>query len=490
MYGQTNHEKLSGERKPVESWKGDVVVLGAGPAGAWAAARIASTGAKVALIDRRSCGNAGAQWVNGVASWTFERAGITPPLAPELRGNGERFTILSPGGEHRVDVESSGILEVDMRLLGSRLARCAQEAGAEIWWDTRAVSLACAQNGRPHTLQVQRKHAGKTSERNLRASLWIDASGMGAFLRRRIPKLASACPPPRPIDMCAAAQEVRTITDRDGARRFLAKHRAVPGQTLAWTGRWGGYSVLNVLVGHNVETVSILTGATALTRYPSGRKILHDFVATQPWIGDVLFGGARALPLRRPYTRLAAPGIALLGDAACQVYAIHGSGIGMGLIAARVLADVVGQTLQQGRDPGALVDLWNYPAQFHRTWGGLLGVADVFRRFSQSLQPEEVTQLMAHGLLTARSFADGLAQRPAKIHLRDLPQMLWGALQAPKLALRLAPIVARLPWIQALTQTYPAADSSHTQVDLYRYERRMRRLIETVPQTYTELLQR
>ncbi len=461
-------------------WEGDVVVVGAGPAGAWAAACLARGGARVALVDRRPRGDAGAQWVNGLASWLLDEAGCVHPRPPELLGAGHRFTILSPLGNHRVDVDDHPLYEVDMRLLGLRLADEAEAAGAEMLWETVAEEVEIGSAGRPVALTATRTSGGIEERLRLRASVFVDASGLPAVLRRQVPRLAHACPPPAPSDLCVAAQEVREISDRGGARAFLGRHDAEPEQTLAWTGVEGGYSVLNVRVDADFNRMSILTGSTALPRYRSGRRILDDFARQHDWVGPRIFGGSRALPLRRPYSRLVAPGIALLGDAACQVYPTHGSGIGIGLAAARMLADAILGALRRREDPGARPAMWGYSSAFHRKWGALMCSADAFRRFSQTLRPADVDRMMGHGILSPQMVADGLAQRPASVHLDGLWTQLRGMSKAGDLAARLIPVLARLPLIERVAATYPKRDSGHIQVDIYRYERRMRWLVDSV----------
>lgn len=451
------------------------MVLGAGPAGACAAALMAEGGLKVALVDRQPRGQAGAQWVNGVASWFFEAAGIEPPQPPELLGSGQAFTLISPQGDKRVTVHDNPIWEVDMRLLGQRMAQKAQDAGALLLWQTRAQHLGLSSEGRPTELQV------RTPEGPLRleARLYVDASGLGAWLRRQIPEMTWACPRPDPSDLCAAAQQVHEVADPDGARSFLGQHRGQPGETLAWTGVEGGYSVLNVRVDASLRHVSILTGAIAQPQRRSGQRMLDDFLAGHPWIGQKLFGGSRAIPLRRPYTRLVAPGVALLGDAACQVYTAHGSGIGIGLIAASLLAHTAVQAQQRRQDIGALRSLWPYAARFHQRWMPLLGGADVMRRFSQGLDSPALEKMLG-GLISPSMARDTLAQDPARLHPEDSLGLLKAALRDPGSALKMIPVLARLPLLEVVAQTYPVQDSSHAQVDLYRYERRLRWLVDSV----------
>jgi len=52
----------------------DVVIVGAGTAGASAAYQFARRGRRVALVDAKAFDASGARWVNGVAPWMFAPA--------------------------------------------------------------------------------------------------------------------------------------------------------------------------------------------------------------------------------------------------------------------------------------------------------------------------------------------------------------------------------------------------------------------------------
>ncbi len=459
---------------PEVGWSGDVVVVGAGPAGAHAAACMARAGVRVALVERRERGEAGAQWVNGVAAWMFDEAGAGRPQAPELLGAGHRFTILSPSGGSRVEVEANPVLEVDMRLLGLRLVDEAEAAGAAVMWEASLQGVELNAQGRPEAALV-RQGGGRV---RMSARLFVDATGLASVLRRQVPLLGASCPDPGPEDLCVAAQEVRQVKDPAAARAWLESKGGAPGQVMAWAGGEGGFSILNVRLGEHFEDVSILTGSIALPRYRSGRRILDDFVEAHPWVGERIFGGAAAIPLRRPYTRLIAPGLALLGNSGCQVFPPHGSGIGIGLIAARMLADAVIEAIGAGEDPGSLAGLWRYPTRFHRRWGGLLSSSDLFRRFSQRLTSEELELLMSSGLITAGMSADTLDQRPPKVRPAEWPRLVAGAARAPKMLSRLLPVLCRMPLAHLVARTYPRLDRSHADVSLFRYERWMRWVVE------------
>jgi flavin-dependent dehydrogenase len=355
----------------------DLVVVGAGTAGAALAGHAARAGMRVACIDRRPLGGAGARWVNGVPRWMFAEAAIDAPRGEELVADGEPFHLVAGRGPTRVVVRDHEVLDVDMRLLVARLQQGAREAGADLRGEVAVRGLE--------------RGVLDTSAGPMRARWFVDASGLaGARLldRGRIP----------PTDVCAAAQQVRAVRDPAGARAFLDAHEVPAGATLCFSAVAGGYSIVNVRV--EGDRVSLLTGSIPALGHPSGAQLLGAFVAEQPWIGEELFGGARAIPLRRPKV-LARGDVALLGDAGSQVFSAHGSGIGIGLVAARMLADA----LASGAGPE------KYARAFHRRWGPLLAVYDALRKLSQRIGAREVAWMMRARLIDERSARAALEQR-------------------------------------------------------------------------------
>jgi flavin-dependent dehydrogenase len=357
----------------------DLAIVGAGTAGAALALHAARAGLRVVCVDRRPLDAAGARWVNGVPRWMFAEAGLDEPVGAERVGGGHPFHLVAGYGPTRVVVREHDVLDVDMRLLVARLQAGAREAGAELRGDVTVHGLSDG--------------ALATSAGELRARWFVDASGLsGARL------LGQATPPSS--DLCSAAQEVRVVRDPAGARAFLAQHDVQAGSTLCFTSVAGGYSIVNVRIEEDASRVGLLTGSITAGGNPGGARLLASFVAAQPWIGQTLFGGARAIPLGLPRELGRGP-VALLGDAACQVFAAHGSGIGVGLVAARLLAGA----LASGAGPRG------YARAFHRRFGLLLRTYDAVRRLSQRLSTRQVALLMRTGVLSARIARLALEQR-------------------------------------------------------------------------------
>lgn len=424
----------------------DAVVVGAGSTGAAAAFQLARHGLRVALVERLALTSAGAHWVNGVAPWMFERAGIAPPEAPELRTRRLPFLLHAADGRRGVRVAASPVWQIDMRRLVDRLHRLAADAGVTLLEGRRVTEMQWA-HGRPDALTLICNGAAET----VRARLFVDATGLNGRLRRWHAGLHAACPPPAPEDICTAAQQVRRITGRAAAAEYLARYGAREGEAVCFVGVDGGFSTLAVTVDLEHGEVDLLTGALADGRHATGLEIIEAFASREPWVGETLSSGSGAIPLRRPYPVFAARGLALVGDSACQAFTAHGSGVGTGLVASRILAEAV---MREG-DPGCEEAMARYQTAYMREMGKLAAAYDVVRRFSVGLDAAESAALVASGLTTPAMAEATLAQRMARPRPAELPGLLRGVWRAPRLALRLLPTVAKMQITHALYARYP-----------------------------------
>lgn len=283
-------------------------MVGGGTAGMQAAWQLAAIGRRVVVLERRPEGHNGARWCNGVVPWQFDRAGLAPPVPPELRSRGGRAVMVSPNGEHRFAIEDGPVWEADMRHLVARLTAGAIDAGADVRWGVTDVAVEL-RDGRP--IAVQAVHQGGAVR--FAARLFVDASGLRGVLRDQVPALAAWCPPPVEADVCSAQQLVLAVDDPEGAKAFLHDHDASPGDAVVTVGLAGGYSTANIRVEPSLDEVSVLTGSIPALGNPTGPEIVRAIRALHPWMGATVFGGGGQIPLRRVYERFTAPGIALVG---------------------------------------------------------------------------------------------------------------------------------------------------------------------------------
>ena len=248
-----------------------------------------------------------------------------------------------------------------------------------------------------------------------------------------------------PVDLCAAGQGVYEVRDPAGAAAYYAGLGVAPGEVIGLLGVAGGFSLLQVNWHVEAGTVGVLGGSIPALGHPSGKALRDDFVRAQPWIGPMIYGGAAAIPLRRAYDRLVDDRVALLGDAGCQVFAAHGSGIGAGLVAAKLLA----ATLTGGGD------LRGYEVAWHRRWGGIFAAYDAARRMSQGMDRTQLADAVTHGLIDHAMIKAGLDQELPRISPAMLAARLRAVRRAPTMTWPLVRAVAQMGAVQALSGLYP-----------------------------------
>jgi flavin-dependent dehydrogenase len=309
----------------------------------------------------------------------------------------------------------------------------------------------------------------------VRADLFVDAAGRTGVLRRHSPALAPWCPPVRGDELCSASDVVHYVADPDGAERFLDRHGAVPGDAVTLLGVSGGFSTIAVTVAPDLDRVGILTGCLANGRYGTGPGMLQVLLGREPWIGEAISTGSGVIPLRRPYARITAPGLALVGDAACQVFPAHGSGIGVGLVAGSMLAEGVADL----DDPGDAGELWaRYQAPFVERFGADLLGYDALRRASTRLGSDGVDALVRSGVADARTLHAGLDQRWAIPSPVEALRSAGRLARHPTLATVMVPTLARAQALRLHARRYPPT----LDLDgLTRWERRTDRLLGPLP---------
>lgn len=450
----------------------DAVVVGAGTAGANTAYQLARRGMSVVLVERRAAAAAGAQWHNGVLDWQFERAGLDPPVAPERDPSRGVTHLFGPDGSHGVTVGDSPVVRADMGLLGLRLRRSAERAGVQVIDCIERLEVT-VRSGRLVAVDVAGP-TGPTGPMRLEAPLFVDASGRRGALRRHSPALTPWCPIVRGDELCTATDHRVRIDDADGAMRFLTRHGALPGDGVTVVGLAGGFSTRAITVSEDLSEAAVLTGCLSNGRYSTGPRMLADARRAEPWLGASISGGSGSIPLRRPYARFTAPGLALVGDAACQVFPAHGSGIGMGLMAGTALAESVAGA----DDPGDEATLWRYQSAFQHEHGGVLAAFDAFRRMSTALGGDGVAGMVRAGLLTEAMTVGGLDQRWQVPDPMAVPGMAARLARVPGVAAQMLPTLARG---QVLLRTGRSHPDQPDEAALARWDRRVERLLGRLP---------
>jgi len=298
----------------------DVIVVGAGPAGALAARQLAAAGARVLLVDKASFPRAKACGccLNGAALRTLVDCGLGDLVS---RCGARRLHAVRLGAAGRaVEAALPDGAALSRERFDLELVRAAQRAGAQFSPRTRAIGSRLRADSREVVLNVD------GSERACAARVVIAADGLaGSFLR----------------DEADVAQRTRPRS-RIGAfarcRRYPAAYQ--PGVIHMACGR-GGYVGLviledghaNVAAAFDVSLVKQAGGlaqAAAITLGEAGFPPLDA--------RDVPWRGTGELTRRR--RDVAAERLFVLGDSAAYVEPFTGEGMSWALTGAAALAPI------------------------------------------------------------------------------------------------------------------------------------------------------
>ena len=322
-----------------EAW--DAVVIGAGPAGAIAATQIASSGARVLLVERKPfprrkvCGAcwsaAGLELLASIGLQERIRALNGAPLT--------QFCGQSAAGEFMLPLPAG--LAVSRAAMDNALVTAAKDAGVCFLSKTRAQVRASAGHSRLVVL-----HDGRSPylpPRTIAARLVIAADGLGHPSLSHLPEFSS-----------------RTVTgSRIGAGCEVAifPHAYRPGTIHMAIGRYG-YVGLVV-----VETGSLNVAAAIDARWarqqgglgPAAEAILAE--ARCPAIGALPRAEWQGtVQLTRREQRVAAERLFLIGDAAGYEEPFTGEGMTWAAIAGCAVAPLARCAVERWRPE--LADAW------------------------------------------------------------------------------------------------------------------------------------
>ncbi|WP_284009796.1 geranylgeranyl reductase family protein [Haloarcula pelagica] len=375
----------AGGATTTRSVSADVVVVGAGTSGCYAAATVAQAGYDVVIVERKdeqeaghiACGDA----LKGASD--FPEAIPKSQLEPAFTNTGVdhgRFEI--PQENTVLDIPVPGELAViDRWEYGRCLIRGAEKAGVEFHYDTVVQDVRQDETGRVTGVTGIRKGDPVTYD----AEIVVDAAGALSLLQDKTDfEGASFDTNVRYSQFCSAYREIIEVDEPvewDDALVFKPTERSA------------GYlwyfprtdTEINAGLGFqmNEEPMELVE---SLKRDLNGRSEFDGAEVT-----DKL--GA-ALPTRRPYDSAVAPGFMAVGDAAGHVNPTTGGGIAGAAYAGTYAAEQAIQAIEDGR-AGEEAALWEYNADVMDHFGSRYAALDVYNIFTTAYDIDDLMALLA-----------------------------------------------------------------------------------------------
>jgi geranylgeranyl reductase family protein len=365
------------------TYETDVVVVGAGTAGCYAAAAAARAGLDVVVVERKdeteaghiACGDA----LKGAD--TFPDAIPKGQIEPSFTNTGVdhgRFEL--PQHDTVLDIPVPGELAViDRWEYGRRVIEGAADAGVDFHYDT-VVQDVCQEGDRVTGVRGIRQGDPVTYE----ARVTVDAAGALSILQDKA-EFADATFDTNVSysQFCSAYREIVEVPEEvewDDALVFKPTQRAA------------GY------LWYFPRTSTTINAGLGFQMTEEPMKLVHDLredLRRRPEFegAEVRDKLGAALPTRRPYDSAVAPGFVAVGDAAGHVNPTTGGGIAGAAYAGTYAADAIVDALDDG-DPTEAA-LWSYNERVMEHFGGRYAGLDVYNVLSTAVDVDDLMGLLA-----------------------------------------------------------------------------------------------
>jgi len=319
----------------------DVAIVGAGPAGAVLAARLARAGLDVVLIERAATWRwrAGGVFASPAAVEALRRAGLDEgTLArvalriPALRLETQRGTVvpLTYGAEDG----GPGAVGFDRSALDPALVDLARVAGATVLTGVTVRDVGLGGGGRPGTLDLAGGATEGTGDGPLDAAIVVGADGAHS-------RVARAAGVARPVRLAPRVGLSHHLPDPRGDHPRDGRMRVIRDGYVGIAPVPGGRVNIGIVLGRSWSADLAAHGAAAVAA-----RIVAAIPATDedavPWRdAHPCEPVAGASPLGVRVTRRAGPGWFLVGDAAGFLDPFTGEGLHRALVSTELAAPAI-----------------------------------------------------------------------------------------------------------------------------------------------------
>ncbi len=363
---------------------GRVIIVGANQASLTLAEFLGKGGLDVCVYEKEKRENVSYDWHDDMHPSVFEKVGIPMPDSSIYFPKGD-WSFVSPdaGSITRIYQDKEKVdLSVERRKLNDYLYNRAKQY-VQFYYETPVTRVTTDAN---RVTGVELYDGTIIS-----ADLVVDVSGAESVCRASLPESLRIQRRTNKGDLFKAY------------RAFVNRVAGVPAPELhtnkAYLKHLGEAGISWCIWDKPSDTVNVLVGRIdelKKTDFERAYKALRD---DNPIIGDEIVRGGRmcTIPVRRPISKMVADGYALVGDSAFMTIPMLGSGMASGIVASRMLADVI---LQPEGDPFSVENLYQYQVRFMREMGARFSGVEMMKNWLLSAPSDKVAFLFNAGVLS------------------------------------------------------------------------------------------
>ncbi len=420
----------------------DLIIAGAGPAGAALAYKMASTGARTLLLEKADFPGQTRPWVVDVEESCFSRGNIPPPEKDSLWKKASRHFLSTSDLTTMTEIGESPLISIKNDSYIREIVSRAKRRGVKLLCGREAISPLIHKDS---VVGVEVVDSNGNKEKIL-AKIVADCTGISAAIRSQTPDHWKMNESIELKDIVYAKRETRRIQKDLDAEEVPCLPYA-PGVRIDRSGVRGAYSIESVFIDIEESFIDILVGVKADRGGRSAcSELIENIIQKMPYVGEVIYGGEAPIPIRNPIECPVGNGILSLGDSAFQAVPMHGSGFASAVIAAEIASRSIIQAIESKRYTRQV--LWKYASEFNRGRGAILTYYDVLRKNVESMNAYEIDKMIRSRIISEEETLTGLSVRPFPASPLYIAKKIvrGGALFRPLLRFGIAGGLARMAY--------------------------------------------
>ncbi|MEM3437751.1 MAG: geranylgeranyl reductase family protein [Nitrososphaerales archaeon] len=352
----------------------DIIVIGAGTAGCIIANLLSRKGFNVCIIDSKRANDVGnkvcgdALISRGLDSISFE----TPRCAIMNIASALRFH--APG--IKPIILKTKIFLLDRFSFGQYFLHKSIDNGSIFLDRCRALAPIVKDD---KVIGIKAKVDNSKDE--FYAKLIIDASGINAAIRRKLPEELLPSKPIGENNLALSYREIRKLKESiDTKYCEVFYDRKVVPNGYYWIFPKGD-DIVNVGIGARITKIN----------YNLKERFYKSIISNPIFTGsEVLSHGFGILPISPPLSCSTTSGFIAIGDAASQVNPFIGEGIRPSIISSYIAAETIENSKSFDQDY-----LWSYNVEFMKRLGVKHAIFAAFGSFFEKLDYEEAKELLS-----------------------------------------------------------------------------------------------
>ncbi len=420
----------------------DIIIVGAGTSGSFAAYHLSKMGFRTAIIERKPEEEIGNKVCgDGIGSHHFDQIKLEKPkLGYDAETVFKGIKVYGPNEKSYIIASGEGYA-LNRYNFGQRLLKMALDSGAELYDMHQVLQPIIEGSWVKGVIATNLKTREKTE---FQAKVVVDASGAIPAVRSKLPEewWVSEKISREDYDIC-----YREIIELD--KEVETEYAAVYLNTeIAPGGYWWWFP-------KNKNIVNVGLGVQWTKEAPNPKDQFEKYIRPRikNHIVKIINRGGGIVPARRTISCMVWNGFITVGDAACTANPIHGGGIGPSLLSALKAAETIEEALETNKP--SIENLWSYHHKYLEIYGAKQASLNILRIYLQNLSNNDFNLILERNIVSNQDFLNVVYNGEIRMNILTKFGIAIKLLTNPSLLLKIKTVKNYMEEARKLYLNYP-----------------------------------